>query len=839
MIDLVELLSQDGVTIKKSGNGHVGLCPFHNEKTPSFSVDVVRGLYHCFGCGAEGDAVTYLQTKRGTSQKEALQMVKGPPDNVVPITSNKPDSREAPKKKFIAELPNYADSTHLYFDADKKLKFAVCRLPPTKNRKKKGYAQFTPAVTTSGVKGWVAGQAIKENRPLYRLPELLEAKKKQQVILVEGEKCADAVAGAFKSAVVTAWSGGTNAWDRSDLAPLFRRPVLLVADADDPGRKTMNDIGLYLRKNKCKVRIVLPEGDDGHDIADEISAGGTEQAAGWLTKLATDIKKSAPKAPPPEKKNTDDPPAQEAQVPKGLGENKFFTVLGNVNELVVVKLQTHIIVSLSRTAITQPSQLLAIAPDVGWWCTMLQVDSLSRPAAQHAGAALLKYADRLGQINLSRIIGRGVTVADDGEYVWHLGDRLLVKGEITTLNRPDKNIYVAGSEIDIDMEDGKLSQEVRTNITDTLMSYRWRNEQDGMRMLGWIVSSIIGGALDWRPNLWLLGQADQGKSWFLKHVVKPIFSSITVQLADPSGPSTARLIRSDSLPLIFDEAEPYQVWLDGIISLCRISAGGDGDRIRADGTSSGFSTFSPRFSALMSSTKLPRLQAADNSRYAMVQLSQIGIDDWPKLESKIRALFDPPSKLGKQIRSTIILQSEQLVLEAQRISKALMQDGNTGSRQAMIQGALSAGFQWWSGSDEIVNMQTPRIPEMDASEILMELLNIRVRTPQAIDTTLLALLATGEHRDITSSHGLSLASDGLLISPRHPSFKKAVKSTPWAAVDISQLLRQIPGVEYTKNPRRFGTHSRSRAVLIPFNICKNLGLTLSPDRAEQTDMVDS
>jgi DNA primase len=57
--DIVEVISQY-VTLKKRGKSFLGLCPFHNEKTPSFSVDPVRGFYHCFGCGAGGNAFTFL-----------------------------------------------------------------------------------------------------------------------------------------------------------------------------------------------------------------------------------------------------------------------------------------------------------------------------------------------------------------------------------------------------------------------------------------------------------------------------------------------------------------------------------------------------------------------------------------------------------------------------------------------------------------------------------------------------------------------------------------------------------------------------------------------------------
>jgi DNA primase len=74
--DLVELVSE--VTkVKKSGRSYMAVCPFHEEKTPSMSVDRARGLYHCFGCGEGGDVFKFVQETRGVSFGEALDMLAG------------------------------------------------------------------------------------------------------------------------------------------------------------------------------------------------------------------------------------------------------------------------------------------------------------------------------------------------------------------------------------------------------------------------------------------------------------------------------------------------------------------------------------------------------------------------------------------------------------------------------------------------------------------------------------------------------------------------------------------------------------------------------------------
>ncbi|MDR0773122.1 MAG: DNA primase [Wolbachia pipientis] len=61
------------VRLIKRGDSFVGLCPFHNEKTPSFSVSNTKGLYYCFGCSASGDAFEFISQTEGLSFKEALE----------------------------------------------------------------------------------------------------------------------------------------------------------------------------------------------------------------------------------------------------------------------------------------------------------------------------------------------------------------------------------------------------------------------------------------------------------------------------------------------------------------------------------------------------------------------------------------------------------------------------------------------------------------------------------------------------------------------------------------------------------------------------------------------
>ena len=72
--DIVDIVSKS-VDLKKRGRNFFGLCPFHEEKTPSFSVAPDKGIYHCFGCGKGGNAINFIIENEKLSFVEAIQQL--------------------------------------------------------------------------------------------------------------------------------------------------------------------------------------------------------------------------------------------------------------------------------------------------------------------------------------------------------------------------------------------------------------------------------------------------------------------------------------------------------------------------------------------------------------------------------------------------------------------------------------------------------------------------------------------------------------------------------------------------------------------------------------------
>ena len=72
--DIVEVV-QDYVSLKKRGVNYLGNCPFHNEKTPSFTVSPAKGIYKCFRCGKGGNSVSFIMEHEHLTYVEALKFL--------------------------------------------------------------------------------------------------------------------------------------------------------------------------------------------------------------------------------------------------------------------------------------------------------------------------------------------------------------------------------------------------------------------------------------------------------------------------------------------------------------------------------------------------------------------------------------------------------------------------------------------------------------------------------------------------------------------------------------------------------------------------------------------
>lgn len=106
--DIVDVIS-GYIKLKKSGSSYVGLCPFHNDKSPSFSVSGTKQMYHCFGCGVGGNVITFVMEYENYTFPEAVKMLADRAGIALPVMEySGEDRRERDIKTKLLEINKIA-----------------------------------------------------------------------------------------------------------------------------------------------------------------------------------------------------------------------------------------------------------------------------------------------------------------------------------------------------------------------------------------------------------------------------------------------------------------------------------------------------------------------------------------------------------------------------------------------------------------------------------------------------------------------------------------------------------------------------------------------------------
>ena len=103
--DLVALISEH-VQLRKSGIRHVGCCPFHNERTPSFYVFPQTGTYKCFGCGEGGDAISFVEKTQNMVFTDAVKYLARRSGVEIEEEQETPEEQQARLKKDALRIAN-------------------------------------------------------------------------------------------------------------------------------------------------------------------------------------------------------------------------------------------------------------------------------------------------------------------------------------------------------------------------------------------------------------------------------------------------------------------------------------------------------------------------------------------------------------------------------------------------------------------------------------------------------------------------------------------------------------------------------------------------------------
>jgi putative DNA primase/helicase len=544
-----------------------------------------------------------------------------------------------------------------------------------------------------------------EPKPIYRLRELSK-RPDAQVLVVEGEKTADAAAKLFPDHAVITWQGGSAAVDRVDWSVLTGRNVLLWPDNDSAGRKAMTHLkARFPDATVVSLPTSLPE---RWDLADPLPAG-----------ITIDSILNPPATPPP------------TSTPKPAAPKVPFRCLGHDDAgFHYLSFRSNTIVSLDAPSHNEMN-LQLVADDDFWLELSLRLNSDSESINWKAVAKfLIGEQMRTGFYDDDRIRGLGCWVEHPSSVsthhgntpaqrvVFHAGDRLYVNGIETAIQAHDSHwIYPARKSIRVDLSRPATTDQAKRLVElSTLLP--WSAESWPWLLPAMCFIAPICGALEWRPHAWLVGSKGVGKTWIFSNFIHAILGNNCMQAVSSTTEAAIRQkLQSDAIPVIFDEIEAKDersaARIQNVLELARQASSETGGSIFKGSASGVAKQFRIRSSFIFSSIVSGATEAADESRIARMELSADRRDaaKFDALQAQARETLQSP-EWCESIRARAVHLAPAIRISAavfQRAIAAVAGDARKGQQY----GAIAAGY-WHLMYD---NAATPADAQHWASQV--------------------------------------------------------------------------------------------------------------------------
>ena len=269
-IEIISLIEQF-VKLKRTGSNAVGLCPFHQEKTPSFNVSNDKGIYTCFGCGKTGDVIQFVMEYKSKSYYQAITFL-----------ADKYNIELDLKKKVydrpVERLTKLSENTIKYFETRGISNNTLLRFKVTESTEWMPKAQAeVPAICFNYYRDEqlinIKYRAKDKDFKLAKNAELIfynidAIKDTTTVIIVEGEIDALTLYECGHYNVVSVPNGAGNNLQYLDNCYKYfenKTKVIIATDNDEPGNNLCEELARRIGKEKC-YKVLYP--DDCKDIND-------------------------------------------------------------------------------------------------------------------------------------------------------------------------------------------------------------------------------------------------------------------------------------------------------------------------------------------------------------------------------------------------------------------------------------------------------------------------------------------------------------------------------------------------------------------------------------------
>ena len=690
-VDIVNIVEEfTNQTLKSRGVEMVGFCPFHKDGKRSLYVHSSKQVFGCFACDdKKGDVVTFLTESyqlegydEKAAFKKALEYLKTQSGGIV-LERQKVDHK--PQKNWVSlpvgprpseKILHYRHGSPSqyweYKTADGKTVGFVCRF-----NFKDGSKETLPySYCTNGeIKKWKF-KAFLRPRPLYNLDQIVK-RKKETILIVEGEKAAAKAESLFPHIVVTCWVGGTNAVGYTDFSPLKNRNVLIWPDNDknqkfpenhelagqikpffqQPGNAAMMAVYEIIKPFASIVKWVLngedlPDKWDVGDVVDWTNEYAREYVSGNLIDVV-ELKQRIFKKEETERQvllvSPEMPGASTAtvvneKIPETLPKSKvaeqeqhknyksFFQFLGyekrddSIVFCFYVK-ASRTVHKYSGSKLSRLANLINLAP-INFWEERFSTDGRNpKIKPELAMNWLVQASYNFGFFSNEKLRGRGAW-NDNKRIIYHAGDHLLVDGVKYSLGDIEsKYIYEAGPALDYDLSNPLVTFD-SNKLLKLLEKMNWSRKIDSYLLAGWCVIAPVCGALKWRPHIWVTGSAGSGKSWTLKDIVRVLLGKTALAVQSQTTEAGLRqTIGADAVPVVFDEAEAederQQENLKNIIGYARSASSDDGGSLLKGSTGGEAKKYIARSCFAFGSINVNITQQSDRSRITILSLNTV------------------------------------------------------------------------------------------------------------------------------------------------------------------------------------------------------------------------
>ena len=487
-----------------------------------------------------------------------------------------------------------------YFTVDKKTIMVVVRFIGKDG--KKNDRPFT--LWTDGNETRWRTKAPKSKYPLWNVDELSE-RQNDPVLLTEGQKSASVVKPVATQYVCIGWYGGANAPSKTNWEPLRGREVWFPFDADFPGRKALSKIKEIAQECDIKLHPVYPPPgvDKGWDIADSIEDGwGEDEVYTFID-------------------NGEAENGSEFLDEENLG----FRILGYSADHIVFYSYASKLITRHKASTLSKGVLLSLMDREEWAKYFVRAEG-----GVDWGSAInyvIRTAERKPVFDPSLVRGAGAWI-DNSKVVINTGSHLLIAGKKRELHESEGEFVYEKARSVPYRADNLLPTEDAANLISLLKLISWKHISFPYILAGWCLLAPFGGAIRWRPHVWITGRKGSGKSWILENIIYLLVANnYGVKGYGTSTPAGIRQkLGNSALASTMDEMEAdnpkYAEYIDQNLKMFREGSSGTGrGAATLHGTSDGEGReWLVQSMALFASIGAGIKHGADRSRFTLLTI---------------------------------------------------------------------------------------------------------------------------------------------------------------------------------------------------------------------------